>query len=143
VKVWPEHVEDKGWFFFKWAFMLRFVAETWTLLLMLPGYLNLLPYYEKYKINKESTWPWERPNWPIVKRKLFYNLIMNQLFVFPMFIYLPTFIGVKQRFTQFPSCFEIFGHLVLIYLLDDLFFYWGHRTFHSFKSLYKMHKIHH
>ena len=143
VRVWPEYVEDKALFFFVGALALHFMAETWTFLLMLPGYLNWFSYYEKYKINKTSTWPWERPDWKIMKRKMIYNLLINQMLIFPFFIGMSGVIGVKQRFDDFPSFWEILGQLWIIYLLDDLFFYWGHRTFHSFKALYKMHKIHH
>jgi sterol desaturase/sphingolipid hydroxylase (fatty acid hydroxylase superfamily) len=111
---------------------------------MLPGYLNWFPsFYERYKINKEANWPWERPNWKLMRRKMIYNLIINQVFIFPFFLSLSSIIGVKQRFTNFPSFWEMFWQLCVIYFLDDLFFYWGHRTFHTFKSLYKMHKIHH
>jgi sterol desaturase/sphingolipid hydroxylase (fatty acid hydroxylase superfamily) len=143
MRIWPEHVEDKAWFFFKWALILRIGANIFCFLWMLPGYLNLLPIYEKYKINKVSSWAWQRPDWSIMKRKLFYNILMNEVLIYSIFMYLPHFVGVKQRFLGFPSCQEIFGHMILIYLLDDSFSYWGHRIFHSFKALYKMHKIHH
>jgi len=111
---------------------------------MLPGYLNWFPsFYEKYKVNKEATWPWERPNWKLMRRKMIYNLIINQVFIFPLFLSFSSILGIKQRFTDFPSFWEIFWQLCVIYFLDDTFFYWGHRTFHTFKCLYKMHKIHH
>ena len=45
VKLWPEDIEDKTVFFWKGAILLHFAAETWTFLLMLPGYTDLLPYY--------------------------------------------------------------------------------------------------
>lgn len=110
---------------------------------MLPGYMNILPYYEKYKINKATKWPWHRDNWGIMKRKLFYNLVINKFLVFPFFVFLSTIIGVKQRFHDFPTFGEILSQLFVVYLIDDIFFYWGHRIFHEVKSLYKMHKIHH
>ena len=130
IRLWPEHIEDKGWFLLKGAILIHYCAETWTFLLMLPGYLNLLPYYEKYKINKEAKWPWHRPNWKIMRRKLFYNLIINQVFVFPMFVSVTAVLEVKQRFTDFPSFGEMLLHIYLVYLMDDIFFYWGHRMFH-------------
>ena len=45
INFWPDNIEDKAWFLWKWAVLLHYAAETWTLLLFLPGYLNILPYY--------------------------------------------------------------------------------------------------
>ena len=143
LRMWPHHVEDKELFLATGALIIHYAAVIWSFLLMLPGYMNILPYYEKYKINKATKWPWHRDNWGVMKRKLFYNLIINKFLVFPFFVFLSTIIGVKQRFHDFPTSGEILSQIFVVYLIDDIFFYWGHRIFHEVKSLYKMHKIHH
>lgn len=68
---------------------------------------------------------------------------MNELFIAPLFLYCTTLSGVKYRFTEFPSFWELFSQLMTIYIIEDSFFYWGHRMFHTFPQLYKLHKIHH
>lgn len=71
------------------------------------------------------------------------NFILNELMIYPMVVYVATSLGVKQRFSDFPSFWELLGQLLVIYFLEDFFFYWGHRLFHESATLYKFHKVHH
>lgn len=68
---------------------------------------------------------------------------MNQCFVYPLILSFSSLIGLKQRFYDFPSFQEVFGQVLFVYFVEDFFFYWAHRLFHTFPVLYKMHKIHH
>lgn len=61
--------------------------------------------YEKYLINKKSTRPWERKNWPEMRGNTIKNLIMSQALVV---IFIPTLTsftggGFRVRFDNFPS----------------------------------------
>jgi sterol desaturase/sphingolipid hydroxylase (fatty acid hydroxylase superfamily) len=51
--------------------------------------------------------------------------------------------GIRVRFDDFPSFTELFVQVMIVYFIEDFFFYWGHRFFHSYPVLYKMHKVHH
>jgi sterol desaturase/sphingolipid hydroxylase (fatty acid hydroxylase superfamily) len=68
---------------------------------------------------------------------------MNQLFVYPLIVSSSSLIGMRQRFTDFPSFGELVSQVLIVYFIEDFFFYWAHRLFHTFPALYKMHKIHH
>lgn len=141
--VWPEHVEDKGMFVFYWEIIIHTVALGLSFLLYLPGYLNWTTAYQKYQINKASKWPWQRDNWSGMCKKMLLNVFFNDFVFYPIVVYLATSRGIKQRFNEFPTFWELFGQLVVVYYLEDFFFYWGHRTFHETPVLYKFHKVHH
>ena len=51
--------------------------------------------------------------------------------------------GVRVRFDNFPEFSEVLLQVYIVYFIEDFFFYSGHRMFHTFKCLYKMHKVHH
>lgn len=60
-------------------------------------------YYAKYLINKKSSRPWERKNWPEMMGRAIKNLLMNQLLVYPLAVYLSNLRGIRVRFDDFPS----------------------------------------
>ena len=78
-----------------------------------------------------------------MRSKAIKNLVLNQFVVYPLAVYLSTMSGVRVRFDNFPDFLEVFVQIMIVYFVEDFFFYWGHRFFHSHPSLYKMHKIHH
>jgi hypothetical protein len=53
----------------------------------LPGYMGWSKYYDAHLINKRSTRPWERKNWPEVKLRTMKNLFINQLLLAPIAFY--------------------------------------------------------
>ena len=61
---------------------------------------------------------------------MFYNLFMNQVLIFPFMVSLSSIVGAKQRFDAFPSSSEVLLQIAVVYLIDDFFFYCGHRLFH-------------
>jgi len=127
---WPESVEDKGSFVFYGEIIIHTITLVLSFLIYLPGYMGWAPSYEKFKINKDSKWPWERENWNQVFKKMILNIILNEIIIYPLVVYTATSMGIKQRFTDFPSFWELLTHLLIIYFLEDFFFYWGHRLFH-------------
>lgn len=61
-----------------------------------------------------------------------------------IFIFTPLILGFYQYFIDIKNSYSIYDFCMLpfIYLLSDVFFYTGHRLFHT-KLLYKYHKKHH
>lgn len=61
---WPEKIENKISFVFYGTFIIHLTSQIFIFLLYLPAYMGWTKAYEKYLINKQSTRPWERKNWP-------------------------------------------------------------------------------
>lgn len=78
-----------------------------------------------------------------MRSKAIKNLVLNQLIVYPLAVYLSNKNGIRVRFDNFPTFLELFVQVIIVYMVQDFFFYWGHRMFHSIPFFYKMHKIHH
>lgn len=140
--IWPEQVEDKPFFVLIGSVTIHISAQLFSLALYLPGYLGL-SFYQKYEINEKSKWPWKRQTWPLFLKKTIFNLVINQLFVYPLMTFCSTAAGIRMRFDNFPSYWQLFTQILFIYFCEDFFFYWAHRCAHTFKPLYKLHKIHH
>jgi sterol desaturase/sphingolipid hydroxylase (fatty acid hydroxylase superfamily) len=141
--LWPEEVENKGQFIFNGEIMIHTAALVLSFLIYLPGYMGWAPSYEKFKINKDAKWPWQRNDWNHVFKKMVLNIILNEVVVYPMVVYIATSMTIKQRFIDFPSFWELLSQLLVIYFVEDFFFYWGHRMFHETPLLYRFHKVHH
>ena len=63
-KYWPEHVEDKSNFVFIGSIVCSLSSQILAFILFLPGYLDISSFYRKHQINKTSSRPWEREEWP-------------------------------------------------------------------------------
>ena len=76
-------------------------------MLYLPGYSHLLSFYEKYRINKGVSKPWEiKETWPAKKKKLFTILGINYFIIYPFMVIGSTMIsGIKVRFEGFPPLY--------------------------------------
>lgn len=125
------------------SFIIHTIFQFISLAIYIPGYLGLSSSYKEYVVNKKSSKPWERKDWPEVRNKTIKNLFINWFIVYPLFIFVNSKGSLRVHFNDFPSVFELFTHVMAIYFLEDFFFYWGHRMFHTYKALYKMHKVHH
>lgn len=121
----------------------HFAFQIVSFLIYLPGYMGWSSYYAKHLINKKSSRPWDRKNWPEVFSKTIKNLLLNQIIVYPLMVYFSNLRGIRVRFDNFPGFLEFASQIFIVYFIEDFFFYWGHRFFHSHPFLYKMHKIHH
>ena len=52
---WPASIENEGLFVIVGAIIIHLVVQTCLLIIYAPGYFNLLPFYDQYKINKKSS----------------------------------------------------------------------------------------
>ena len=140
---WPDNVTNKALFYFVGVVAITILSQFLSFLMFLPGYMNLCSFYEKFKINRRSNWPWERPNWKTMRNKTFFNFILNEIIICPIDLFLSCASGVKYRFTDFPSLPELISQIMIVYFIEDTIFYWGHRILHVYPQLYKFHKVHH
>ena len=72
-----------------------------------------------------------------------YKKCLPQYFI-NISIFTPLILGIYQYFIDFNNSYSFYDVCMLpfIYVLSDVFFYIGHRLFHT-KTLYKFHKKHH
>ena len=103
IRIWPENIENKPRFVFLGSVLSHSLSTLIIFLVYLPGYLGLSSLHKKYIINKEAVWEWQKPNWNKTFRKFASTFSFNQFLVYPVVIFLSTFIGLKQRFTDFPT----------------------------------------
>lgn len=141
--LWPKSIENKVLFYFIAVLSLALGSQLLSFLIFLPGYLNISSFYEKFKINRRSNWPWERENWKETAKKTILNFILNELILSPLFLFGSTVSGIKYRFTDFPTFGEIVTQLAVVYFVEDTIFYWVHRILHTYPKLYPIHKVHH
>ena len=87
------------------SFCIHFVCQFAYFLIYVPGYAGIMPWYEKYRINKGIKRHWEdEKEWPERKRRLFSYLAMNYLVVYPAMIFVSTYVsGIKVRFDELPT----------------------------------------
>ena len=88
-----------------------------SFLIFLPGYMGWSQYYAKHLINKKSSRPWERKNWPEMLSKTIRNLLLNQLLVYPFAVYLSNLNGIRVRFDDFPTFIELASQVLLVYFI--------------------------
>lgn len=119
------------------------------------GYTGLLPFLDKYKINKERAWPWEASNKP-EKRAAFWSMVrwgafltvFNATVVAAPLAYgnygLAVKLGFSNRLEDWPSPLRIGLSILAAMVVEDATFYTSHRLLHSWRWLYKsVHKLHH
>ncbi len=69
----------------------------------LPGYMGWSKYYDDHLINKRSTRPWERKNWPEVRLKTIKNLFINQILLAPLAFYVTNKAKVTVNSSELPN----------------------------------------
>jgi sterol desaturase/sphingolipid hydroxylase (fatty acid hydroxylase superfamily) len=109
-------------------------------------YVTKIPFFESYRVSNKP-WPWEEntAKWRILLKKSLINNFLAQLVILPAFLYLDTLLGVKVRMDieSYPGPFEIISQILIWMVIEDFFFYWGHRILHTKFMYQKIHKIHH
>lgn len=81
-------------------------------------------------------------------RECVQDALLGQLLARPLILYAayPLFVsfGMRMDAAALPSCRSLLLNILGCMLLDDLLFYWVHRTLHHYPLLYKhIHKQHH
>eukprot|EP00357_Protocruzia_adherens_P034525 CAMPEP_0115018730 /NCGR_PEP_ID=MMETSP0216-20121206/29010_1 /TAXON_ID=223996 /ORGANISM="Protocruzia adherens, Strain Boccale" /LENGTH=328 /DNA_ID=CAMNT_0002390041 /DNA_START=120 /DNA_END=1106 /DNA_ORIENTATION=+ len=110
-----------------------------------------LPFFERYKTN-DNPWPWNEDyeKWRAMLRKTIPQLLINY-FVFGPFIQVPLMLKIysgdlsgmnRVDMDSWPSPWEIMWQTVFCMVVEDLMFYWAHRTLHK-PRFYWIHKRHH
>ena len=106
----------------------------------------------KIQPNKKNTWndktakPTDRNNWTwkqlswVVSVCIFNMLTVITGFVWVVHTYMP---GTYKFDLPGPSHYEVFHDIIIILLIDEFLFYYGHRLLHHKKVYRYIHKMHH
>ena len=104
-----------------------------------------LPFFEQFKVNNLE-WPWIEDNerfWKLFKLAM-KNYVINLFFIFPVFfVILSQFVQAETDPAKLPSIPVFFGQIYFSALIEDFFFYWGHRIMHHPYLYKRIHKVHH
>jgi sterol desaturase/sphingolipid hydroxylase (fatty acid hydroxylase superfamily) len=112
-------------------------------------YRAQLPFFESFSINP---WPWMSPKPEVVAHftatvwKGTGLTVLNALLTLPLgwLSYSGAkHLGYSGAVDTFPSVFTMAWQLVVCMLVEDLLFYWGHRTLHHPSIYSQIHKVHH
>jgi len=108
-------------------------------------YYIRLPFFEQFKANSVP-WPWEEDpkGWSKKLVSCFKAFVTNQLLVFPaVFVLIMMFFKCDVSVTHLPSLFTFLWQLIASLVIDDFFFYFGHRLLHHPYLYVRFHKQHH
>jgi sterol desaturase/sphingolipid hydroxylase (fatty acid hydroxylase superfamily) len=110
-------------------------------------YTSKHPFLERYRI-LQKPWPWEenREDWKKLFKEAVGCFLLHQCFITPLLVFIDiklngVFCGTGTE--NFPTIPEIILQCFFCMIVDDFFFYWGHRLLHHPKLYPKVHKIHH
>lgn len=104
-------------------------------------------YFEKFKVQHEP-WPWEKDPkaYKILRDSIGKSFIIHNFILLPLVNYLPVVLGIVELNLSpldYPSTFEIIIQIIFCMIIDDLVFYFSHRTLHSPWLYRTIHKKHH
>ena len=108
-----------------------------------------LPFFEKYKINPERAWPWEKDMalWRVQLGKSIRCIALWVGVISPLMICMDHFVldDMKMAMTleQWPSRTTVIKQIVFFMCMEDLLFYWAHRLLHLPSVYPYIHKRHH
>ena len=87
------------------SFCIHCICQFGYFLIYLPGYMDLIPGYEKFRINKGVKRHWEdQAVWPTMKKRLAFFVGVNYLLMYPALIFASVKIsGIKVRFDELPT----------------------------------------
>ncbi|KAL4448686.1 hypothetical protein ABPG74_012775 [Tetrahymena malaccensis] len=111
-------------------------------------YVSEIPFFERYRIWPEKQWPWQKDPvaWRVKLRKTLKNLFINQFIVAPAMAAFELFVtGSKCQYSleSFPDHITIIKQITFMMVVEDFFFYWGHRALHTPYFYQLIHKTHH
>ena len=133
------------------SIFINYFRETITVVVILIHifyttlYYFKFPIFEKMKVNSLK-WPWEE-NLSQFKKKISSVIILylfNQIILGNIFFYIISFIVNPEISKDKLPSFQMFWLQIFIcIIIEDFFFYWGHRLLHHPLLYNKIHKIHH
>ena len=116
-------------------------------IMMLSIYKANHPFFEKYKVLKNTLWPWQENYklWRKLLSKVIKTALEAHLIVLPIFLIIDVQTGIKLRFDieSFPSHLEVISQLLFFMIFEDFVFYWVHRLLHHPFFYKNIHKGHH
>lgn len=86
-EIWPEQIEDKVMFQFTLNMSFSIALPLIAFCLYLPGYMGH-PFYKKYEVTPEIKKPWQKDNWPEMRKKTIQNYFLTYFVVSPLYYYL-------------------------------------------------------
>jgi methylsterol monooxygenase/4-alpha-methyl-delta7-sterol-4alpha-methyl oxidase len=128
-----------------WCFHVGFNFTAYCLSYFI--YTSKHPFLERYRI-MDQPWPWESDpeGWKKTFRMTGAYFFVNQCIITPSLLYIDIKMNgvfVSMSPDNFPSSLTIILQCFFCMLIDDFFFYWGHRLLHHPKLYPHIHKIHH
>lgn len=107
----------------------------------LPWYIvDQISWFRKYKLQDEKI-PDDYEYWACFKSILISHFFVEMIPIFGFYVVCKAFdISIKA---PFPSFSTIIGQLVIFFLIEDAWHYWGHRALHIPYLYKRIHKMHH
>lgn len=113
-------------------------------------YRTEMPFFEQYKIS-QAPWPWKAGGqkaatfWELARQSVPVTAV-NLALTVPLALAnygTAVRLGFSADAKDYPGVPRVAAHLLVFMLVEDVMFYWGHRTLHH-PALYKhVHKLHH
>ena len=128
-------------------FILSFFGFFSVNLVMMGIYKAKHPFFEQYRVTNKP-WPWEENPlaWNKLLKRTLVTVAINTGVITPIISLIDYFspkLLLLYDVGSFPSRSQIAIQLLVCMILDDLTFFWSHRTLHT-RWLYKhVHKKHH
>jgi len=144
---YPDKIEHEGKVAYFMGLLIHQGTYIFTNLLFYFAYILEIEFFERYKVN-ERPWPWneDKEKWNKQRRRLFLNLIINQVMILPVLslMYLIyDFSPISMQKSDFPSSWEIIFQTIFFMICEDCTFYWSHRLLHMEFFYNRIHKQHH
>jgi len=107
-----------------------------------PAFLfQFLPFMRRFKIQQNKSETWEN-QWKCFKMLMFNHFCIQLPLICGTFYY-TEFFGIPYSWEEMPRWYDFVWRVVLCYIIEDTWHYWGHRVLHD-KRIYKhVHKMHH
>jgi len=125
---------------YEWSIVITFALNELLTFVFPSILLSVLdPYLTKYRLDKSAA-PKKELLWKAYQEALFLTIVVH-----PVQIYLlaKALRNVLIFDKSPPSIWYYIAFHFFSYFTNEFFFYWSHRAFHEFPTLYKYHKKHH
>mmetsp|Transcript_28121 Transcript_28121/g.62947 ORF Transcript_28121/g.62947 Transcript_28121/m.62947 type:complete len:258 (+) Transcript_28121:263-1036(+) len=133
-----------------WCGLLPYFVLYLVFVALPPYYLNW-HFFERYKISNKE-WPWRSGSrevrdrfWKSARRSLMLDVLYLSVGI-PILAWIKIIAFGSISFDtgdDWPTYSESANQIMSYVVLHELMFYWIHRAFHKFPSLYRFHKTHH
>jgi len=109
-------------------------------------YKAKIPFFERYRIIT-SPWPWESDpaKWRVLLKETLQTTFLAHFVIVPYLVYNDTKGDISFNFNmdQMPTVVDILLQILFCSIIEDTWFYWGHRILHHPWLYPYIHKKHH